>query len=160
MKVGEGSKHGYTVIVFAGGGTGGHLFPAIAIADEVRAQAPNADVNFVGTKNRIESRLVPEHGYPLYTIWISGFRRSLSFDNLLFPVKVMVSLLQSFRLMKRLRPAVVVGTGGYVSGPVVYMASVLGIPTLLQEQNSYPGVTTRMLARRARAICAPAQTSV
>jgi UDP-N-acetylglucosamine--N-acetylmuramyl-(pentapeptide) pyrophosphoryl-undecaprenol N-acetylglucosamine transferase len=152
MKVGDASKQGYTVIVFAGGGTGGHLFPAIAIADEVRAQSSRADVNFVGTRHKIESRLVPEHGYPLYTIWISGFRRSISIDNLLFPVKVMVSLMQSFRLMRQLRPAVVVGTGGYVSGPVVYMASLLGIPTLLQEQNSYPGVTTRLLARRAREV--------
>lgn len=136
-------------IVFAGGGTGGHLYPAIAIADEIRRIRQDAAITFVGTKKKIESRVVPGRGYDFETIWISGFRRKLTFENLLFPLKVVVALLQSYILIRRLNPAVVVGTGGYVCGPVVYVASLLRIPTVIQEQNSFPGVTTRLLASRA-----------
>jgi UDP-N-acetylglucosamine--N-acetylmuramyl-(pentapeptide) pyrophosphoryl-undecaprenol N-acetylglucosamine transferase len=136
-------------VIFAGGGTGGHVFPAIAIADEVKKLDPSAEILFVGTKEKIESRLVPQKGYVFRTIWISGFRRKLSPDNLLFPLKVLISLLQSLLLLKSEKPDVVVGTGGYVSGPVLYVASLLGIPTVVQEQNSLPGVTTRLLSRRA-----------
>jgi UDP-N-acetylglucosamine--N-acetylmuramyl-(pentapeptide) pyrophosphoryl-undecaprenol N-acetylglucosamine transferase len=135
-------------IVFAGGGTGGHLFPAIAIADEIKRIRPDSDVSFVGTKGKIEARVVPERGYAFTTIWVSGLRRKLVLENVLFPLKLLVSLVQSFILLKKLKPNVVVGTGGYVCGPVVFVASLLGVPTLLQEQNSRPGVTTRMLASR------------
>ena len=107
---------------------------------------------FVGTRNRVESRAVPQHGYDFHAISISGFRRSVSLRALLFPVQVLVALGQSLVLLMRLRPGVVVGTGGYVSGPPVAAAWMLGIPTLLQEQNSYPGVTTRLLARVAREV--------
>jgi UDP-N-acetylglucosamine--N-acetylmuramyl-(pentapeptide) pyrophosphoryl-undecaprenol N-acetylglucosamine transferase len=103
---------------------------------------------FVGTKRRIEARVVPEHGYPFVAIWISGLRRSFAAENLLFPLKVVVSLVQSFIVLWRVKPDVVVGTGGYVCGPVVFAALVAGIPTVLQEQNSYPGMTTRLLASR------------
>ncbi|MGD0337308.1 MAG: undecaprenyldiphospho-muramoylpentapeptide beta-N-acetylglucosaminyltransferase [Bacteroidota bacterium] len=136
-------------VIFAGGGTGGHVFPAIAIADEVKKLDPSSEILFVGTKERIESRLVPQKGYPFRTIWISGFRRKLSLDNLLFPLKILVSLMQSLILLKSEKPDVVVGTGGYVCGPVLYVASILEIPTVVQEQNSLPGVTTRLLSRRA-----------
>lgn len=136
-------------ILFAGGGTGGHLFPAIAIADEIRQTRTDAAITFVGTRKKIESRVVPERGYEFETIWISGFRRKLTIENLLFPLKVVVALIQSCILVRRLNPAVVVGTGGYVCGPVVYVASLLGIPTVIQEQNSFPGITTRLLASRA-----------
>ncbi len=136
-------------ILFAGGGTGGHLFPAIAIADEIRRVRPAAAITFVGTKKKIESRVVPGRGYAFETIWISGFRRKLTVENLLFPLKLVVALVQSFVLIRKLKPVVVVGTGGYVCGPVVYVASLLGIPTVIQEQNSFPGVTTRVLASRA-----------
>lgn len=139
-------------VIFAGGGTGGHVFPAIAIADEVKKLSPSSEILFVGTKERIESRLVPQKGYQFRTIWISGFRRKLSLDNLLFPIKVLVSLLQSYVLLKSERPDVVVGTGGYVCGPVLYIASLLGIPTVVQEQNSLPGVTTRLLSGRVTEI--------
>jgi UDP-N-acetylglucosamine--N-acetylmuramyl-(pentapeptide) pyrophosphoryl-undecaprenol N-acetylglucosamine transferase len=135
-------------IIFAGGGTGGHLFPGLAIADEVRRRVPTAEITFVGTRDKIEARVVPQRGYNFAPIWISGFRRTLSVSNLLFPLKAVVGLMQSFILMKKLKPDVVVGTGGYVCGPPLYAASVLGIPTLIQEQNSYPGVTTRKLASR------------
>ena len=128
------------------------MYPALAIADEVRRRYPEASVTFVGTHKRLEARVVPERGYDFCAITISGFRRSLSLDGLLFPLKVILALGQSLVLLLRLRPAVVVGTGGYVSGPPVAAAWMLGIPTLLQEQNSYPGVTTRLLARVAREV--------
>jgi UDP-N-acetylglucosamine--N-acetylmuramyl-(pentapeptide) pyrophosphoryl-undecaprenol N-acetylglucosamine transferase len=139
-------------VVFAGGGTGGHLYPAIAIADELKGKRPGAEITFVGTAGRIEERVIPATGYHFTTIWISGFRRRLGWPLLLFPLKVVVSVVQSILLLRRLRPQVVVGTGGYVSGPPVFAAWLLGIPSLLQEQNSYPGVTTRLLARRAREV--------
>jgi len=136
-------------VLFAGGGTGGHLFPALAIADTIRKQHPNVAAMFVGTRKKIEARIVPKRGYGFETIWISGLQRSLEPANILFPVKVIVSLVQSFLILRRFRPQVVVGTGGYVCGPVVFVASLMKVPTLLQEQNSYPGVTTRLLASRA-----------
>jgi UDP-N-acetylglucosamine--N-acetylmuramyl-(pentapeptide) pyrophosphoryl-undecaprenol N-acetylglucosamine transferase len=138
--------------MFAGGGTGGHLFPAIAIADEVRAMEPGADILFVGTKGRIEARVVPARGYAFRTIWISGFRRGLRLSNLLFPAKVAVAMMQSLSLVRQFRPDVVVGTGGYVAGPVLRAAVLRGVPTLIQEQNSYPGVTTRMLASKVNEV--------
>lgn len=147
-------------IVFAGGGTGGHLFPAIAIADEVKRLRPETDITFVGTKEKIEARVVPACGYAFTTIWVSGFRRKLTLENLLFPLKLFVSLIQSFILLKKLKPHVVVGTGGYVCGPVVFLASLLGIPTLIQEQNSYPGATTRMLAARVDEVHVSFESSV
>ncbi len=133
-------------ILFAGGGTGGHLYPAIAIAEEILKQDPSVKIVFTGTKAKIEARVVPQKGFEFHTIWISGFSRRLTVNNLLFPLKVAVSLIQSFFLMKRVRPDVVVGTGGYVCGPVLFIASLLGIPTVVHESNSYPGVTTRLLA--------------
>lgn len=139
-------------VLFAGGGTGGHLYPAIAIADAVRAVDPAAAVLFIGTKGRIEERVVPARGYDLATIWISGVQRSLSAATLLVPVKILTALVQSFLHIRRFRPDVVVGTGGYVCGPPVYVATLLGIPAVLQEQNSFPGVTTRLLAARARQV--------
>lgn len=135
-------------ILFAGGGTGGHLFPAVAVADEVKKIKPEAEITFVGTKGDISGRVAPIRGYKFVPIWIGGFKRRLTLETFLFPVKLVVSLMQSFLLMRRLKPTVVVGTGGYVCGPVAYMGSVLGIPTLIQEQNSYPGFTTRFLSSR------------
>ena len=140
---------GSLTLVFAGGGTGGHLYPALAIADEIRQRHPDADIIFVGSEGRIESRVVPLRGYPLTTIWISGFRRRLSAATVLFPFKVVVALVQSALLLWRKKPDVVIGTGGYVCGPVVAAAQILGRRTLIQEQNSVPGVTTRMLAPHA-----------
>jgi UDP-N-acetylglucosamine--N-acetylmuramyl-(pentapeptide) pyrophosphoryl-undecaprenol N-acetylglucosamine transferase len=139
----------HTNILFAAGGTGGHLYPALAIADEITKQRPDARFLFVGTKGKIEARVVPERGFAFTTIWISGFHRGLRLQNLLFPLKVPVSLVQSFFLIKRFRPDVVVGTGGYVCGPVLFVASLLGVPTVIHESNSYPGITTRLLAARS-----------
>lgn len=139
-------------VLFAGGGTGGHLYPAIAIADAVRTIAPDAVILFIGTKDKIEAQVVPKCGYAFATIWISGVRRSLSLSTLLVPVKLITALVQSFMHIRRFRPDVVVGTGGYVCGPPAFVANLLGIPVVLQEQNSYPGVTTRLLAHRVRQV--------
>ena len=139
-------------ILIAAGGTGGHVFPAIAIADETRKVNPNAEFLFVGTKGKIEAHIVPQRGYALANIWISGFHRSFRMDNLLFPIKVVVSLVQSFFLIRKFQPNIVIGTGGYVCGPVLLIASMLGVPTIIHESNSYPGVTTRLLSTRATRI--------
>lgn len=135
--------------VFAGGGTGGHLYPAIALAQELQRRLPTAAVHFVGTARGIEARVIPQHGFPLHLIAVRGARRSSAPANLLLPFVLAFSLLQSLILLIRLRPAAVIGTGGYVSGPVLLTAALLGLPTIIQEQNSRPGVTTRMLARIA-----------
>ncbi len=135
--------------VFAGGGTGGHLYPALAIAGEIRKLVPGARICFIGTRGKIESRIVPAEGYEFRTLWISGLRRSLSPGNLLVPVKAVVSVIQAWSHLRDLRPRVVIGTGGYVSGPVLLAASIMGIPTLIHEQNSVPGETTKFLAKRA-----------
>ena len=134
--------------IFAGGGTGGHLYPAIALAQELKNRRPHAEVHFVGTRRGIEHRVIPEHGFPLHLITVRGVARRLFLRNLVVPFVLLWSLAQCAVLMRRLRPAVVVGTGGYVSGPVLWMATVMRIPTLIQEQNSYPGATTRLLAPR------------
>jgi UDP-N-acetylglucosamine--N-acetylmuramyl-(pentapeptide) pyrophosphoryl-undecaprenol N-acetylglucosamine transferase len=138
--------------IFAGGGTGGHLFPALAIADELHDLAPDSEIIFVGTKNKIEARVVPQSGYSFRTIWISGFSRKINLKNLLFPFKVVTSLFQSMMIIKKFKPAVIIGTGGYVSGPVLKMASMLKIPYILQDHNSYPGVTTKLLAANANEV--------
>jgi UDP-N-acetylglucosamine--N-acetylmuramyl-(pentapeptide) pyrophosphoryl-undecaprenol N-acetylglucosamine transferase len=139
-------------IMLAGGGTGGHLYPAVAIADAIRSIDKDAAVLFIGTKGKIEERVVPERGYDLALIWISGVRRSFSLATALVPLKIITSLMQSFMHIRRFKPDVVIGTGGYVSGPPVYVASLLGTPTVLQEQNSFPGVTTRLLAGRVKQV--------
>lgn len=139
-------------ILIAGGGTGGHLFPALAIADEIRKLEPNAKFLFAGSRGKIEARVVPERGFAFETIWISGFHRGMRLQNLLFPLRVVVSLFQSVSLIRRFRPDVVVGTGGYVCGPILFAASLRGIPTAIHESNSYPGVTTRLLSGRMKKV--------
>ncbi len=140
-------------IIIAGGGTGGHVFPALAIRQAIAQREPDARVTFVGTKRGIEARVIPQAGETLKTIWISGFSRSQPAQNLLLPLKLLTSFLQSFVLHLAFRPQVVIGTGGYVTGPVLWIAQRLRIPTILQEQNSFPGWTTKKLARRATAVC-------
>ncbi len=139
-------------IIIAGGGTGGHVFPAIAIAEEIKKSKPDAEILFIGTRKKIESRVIPQKGYRFRPIWISGWSRKIRWESILFPIKVIVAMLQSYAILKNFKPDVVVGTGGYVCGPVVRTASYLGIPTVIQEQNSYPGVTTRMLASKASCV--------
>ena len=139
--------------MISGGGTGGHIYPAIAIAQEIMRRNPEAEIMFVGARDRMEMQKVPQAGFPIRGLWISGFQRRLTLKNLLVPIKLMVSLLQSIFFIKSFRPNVVVGTGGFASGPLLRIATLFGIPTLIQEQNSYPGVTNRMLARGANKIC-------
>jgi UDP-N-acetylglucosamine--N-acetylmuramyl-(pentapeptide) pyrophosphoryl-undecaprenol N-acetylglucosamine transferase len=136
----------------AGGGTGGHVYPAIAIADALRAQAPMAAVEFAGTQERLEWTAVPKAGYAIHPITVSGFQRRLSARNLAFPFKLLKGFKQSWDLVDDFDADVVVGTGGYVSGPVLLAASLRGRPIVVQEQNAYPGVTNRLLARRAAQI--------
>lgn len=138
-------------VVFAGGGTGGHLFPAVAIAERLM-ERKNVDLVFVGTKNKIEARVVPQLGYKFRAIWIGGFSRKFKLSNFLLPLKILVSIFQSLKLLLRFKPQVVVGTGGYVSGPVCAAAVMTRTPLVLQEHNSYPGAMTRMFAPFAREI--------
>lgn len=138
--------------VFAGGGTGGHLYPALAVAQQIREMKPESEILFVGAKNKIEGRVVPEYGFNFKPIWVSGFSRQLTMSNLLFPVKLVASLFQSLAINFKFKPRVAVGSGAYVSGPVVWAASVLGAKVILLEQNSYPGVTNRMLEKKASEI--------
>ncbi|MFA5973889.1 MAG: undecaprenyldiphospho-muramoylpentapeptide beta-N-acetylglucosaminyltransferase [Lentimicrobiaceae bacterium] len=140
-------------VILSGGGTGGHIFPAVAIANAIRETAPNSDILFVGAKGRMEMEKVPAAGYPIIGLWINGLQRRLTADNLMFPFKVISSLYNARKIIKSFKPDVVVGTGGFASGPTLRMASWLGIPTLIQEQNSFPGITNKMLASKADIIC-------
>jgi UDP-N-acetylglucosamine--N-acetylmuramyl-(pentapeptide) pyrophosphoryl-undecaprenol N-acetylglucosamine transferase len=139
-------------VLMAAGGTGGHVYPAIAIADALKAQGSDIDIRFVGTKNHMEWTSVPKAGYEITPIWISGLQRRLTPKNVLFPIKLLTALVQSYWLLRSFRPSIVISCGGYVAGPVGWVAAKLGIPIMIQEQNSYPGVTNRMLARYARRI--------
>ena len=142
-------------LVFVGGGTGGHLFPAVALADRITELAGpecRLSILFVGTARGIEYRMRESLGYPLRLINIRGLTRSLTLKNLVVPFLIIGSLLQSRSLLKEVRPDLVIGTGGYVSWPVLRMAAAMKIPTVLQEQNSYPGMVTRKLASRAKRI--------
>lgn len=134
--------------LFAGGGTGGHLFPAIAIADDLKRIDPDAEILFVGTKNKIEARVLPQKDFNFKPIWISGFQRSLRLQNILFPIKVLVAMMQSLNIINKFKPDVVIGTGGYVCGPVLFVASLRGVKTVIHESNSFPGVVTRLLSKR------------
>ena len=139
-------------ILISGGGTGGHIFPAIAIAKALQKLRPDADILFVGAKGKMEMEKVPQAGFIIKGLWISGFSRSFSISNLLFPLKLMVSSISAYYILRRFRPVVVIGVGGFASGPVMRVASYLKIPIVIQEQNSYPGVTNRILAKKASRI--------
>ncbi|MCM4155849.1 undecaprenyldiphospho-muramoylpentapeptide beta-N-acetylglucosaminyltransferase [Gramella sp. AN32] len=141
-------------VILSGGGTGGHIYPAIAIADEIMRRFPKADILFVGAKDRMEMEKVPQAGYKIEGLWISGLERKLSFKNLQFPFKLLSSLAKSRKIIQRFKPNVVIGTGGFASGPLLKVANSKGIPTLIQEQNSLPGITNRLLSKSANIICA------
>lgn len=148
MSMYEKKKNIYRFL-FAGGGTGGHLFPAIAVAEKIRSKIPDAEIIFVGSKSKIEGRVVPKLGFSFKSIWIKGFARRFSIENVLFPIKLIVSLMQSFYINMKFKPRVAIGSGGYASGPAIWGASVMGAKVILLEQNSYPGVTSRMLEKYA-----------
>ena len=140
-------------IIISGGGTGGHIYPAIAIADALKRRDPLIDILFVGARGRMEMEKVPEAGYPIEGIWISGLQRRLTWSNLMFPLKVISSLIRCRSIVRSFRPDVVVGVGGYASGPLVRAATGMGVLAVLQEQNSYPGITNKLLAKKASTIC-------
>lgn len=139
--------------ILSGGGTGGHIYPAIAIANELKLRFPDAEFLFVGAKDKMEMQKVPQAGYKIEGLWISGLQRKLTIQNMMFPFKVMSSLWRSRKIIREFKPDVVIGTGGFASGPLLQAANSLRIPTLIQEQNSYPGITNKILSKKANAIC-------
>lgn len=139
--------------IISGGGTGGHVFPAIAIGTALQKQYPNAQVLFVGAKGKMEMQKVPAAGFPIKGLWIAGLQRKFSFKLFLFPFKLMWSLLQAAYIVLSFKPTLVVGTGGYASGPLLRMAGLFGYPYVVQEQNSYAGITNSLLAKKAQKIC-------
>lgn len=139
--------------IISGGGTGGHIYPAIAIANELKIRFPKAEFLFVGAKGKMEMQKVPQAGYKIEGLWIAGLQRKLTADNLLFPIKLISSLLKAKTIISNFKPDVVIGTGGFASGPLMQVAAIAGIPTVIQEQNSYPGITNKILAKRAKVIC-------
>ncbi|WP_439184898.1 undecaprenyldiphospho-muramoylpentapeptide beta-N-acetylglucosaminyltransferase [Carboxylicivirga taeanensis] len=140
-------------VIISGGGTGGHIFPAIAIANSVKELQPDAKILFVGALGKMEMEKVPAAGYAIVGLPVAGFHRKLTLRNLAFPFKLLNSLLKARKVIRQFKPDVAVGVGGYASGPVLRVASQTGVPSLLQEQNSFPGVTNRLLAKKAARIC-------
>lgn len=146
--------------LLAGGGTGGHIYPAIAIANEILKNEPDAKILFVGTKNGLESELVPRSGFELKIITVQGFKRKISFDTLRTVKKAIIGLRDANRILNDFKPDVVIGTGGYVCGPVVMMAALKRIPTIIHEQNAYPGMTNRILSRFAKIVAVSYDDSI
>jgi len=139
--------------ILSGGGTGGHIYPAIAIANELKSRFPDAEFLFVGAQDKMEMQKVPQSGYAIDGLWIAGLQRKLTLQNAMFPLKLVNSLWKSRKIIKKFKPDVVIGTGGFASGPLLQVANSLNIPTVIQEQNSYPGITNKLLSKKANAIC-------
>lgn len=140
-------------IILSGGGTGGHIYPAIAIANELKCRYPKAEFLFVGAKDRMEMEKVPEAGYKIKGLWISGIQRQFTLKNLIFPFKLLSSLWNARKIVNQFKPDVAIGTGGFASGPILQMAVSKGVPSIIQEQNSYPGITNKLLSKRVQKIC-------
>ncbi|WGD35320.1 undecaprenyldiphospho-muramoylpentapeptide beta-N-acetylglucosaminyltransferase [Olleya sp. YS] len=140
-------------IILSGGGTGGHIYPAIAIANELKRRFPNAEFLFVGAKDRMEMEKVPQAGYAIKGLWISGIQRKLTLKNMMFPFKLINSLWNARQIVNQFKPDVAIGTGGFASGPLLQVATSKGIPSLIQEQNSYPGITNKLLSKKVQKIC-------
>ena len=140
-------------ILISGGGTGGHIYPAVAIANELKVRYPEAKFLFVGAKDKMEMEKVPQAGYEIIGLWISGIQRKVTIKNLLFPCKLIYSLFKAQKILRKFKPDIVIGTGGFASGPTLIMANMKKIPTLIQEQNSYPGITNKLLGKNAAVIC-------
>ncbi|MDE6393937.1 MAG: glycosyltransferase, partial [Duncaniella sp.] len=140
-------------VLISGGGTGGHIFPALSIANAIKRRTPDAEILFVGALGRMEMERVPAAGYPIEGLRVAGFERTRRGRNFGVLWKLWKSLRKARRIVRDFRPDIAIGVGGYASGPVLKEAQRRGIPTLLQEQNSYPGVTNKLLAPKAKAIC-------
>jgi len=140
-------------LIISGGGTGGHIFPAVAIANTFRERYPDADILFVGAQGKMEMTRVPEAGYKIVGLWISGLQRKLTLSNLMFPVKVVSSLMRARSIVKHFKPHAVIGTGGYASSPVMMAATRLGIPSVIQEQNSFAGLANKQVAGKVSKVC-------
>ncbi|MEO5975659.1 MAG: undecaprenyldiphospho-muramoylpentapeptide beta-N-acetylglucosaminyltransferase [Chryseolinea sp.] len=140
-------------LIISGGGTGGHIFPAVAIANEFKERYPDTEILFVGAQDRMEMTRVPEAGYKIIGLWISGLQRKLTLSNLLFPVKLIVSYWKARSIVREVKPHVVIGTGGYASGPIMMAATRAGIPTVIQEQNSFAGLANKQVASRVSKVC-------
>lgn len=140
-------------VIISGGGTGGHIFPAIAIAQGIQKEYPDAEIMFVGATGKMEMEKVPQAGYPIEGLWISGLQRKLTLKNLAFPFKVVSSLMKSRKIIRKFKPDLAVGVGGFASGPLLRAATGMGVKTLIQEQNSFPGITNKLLAKRVDKIC-------
>jgi UDP-N-acetylglucosamine--N-acetylmuramyl-(pentapeptide) pyrophosphoryl-undecaprenol N-acetylglucosamine transferase len=140
-------------IIISGGGTGGHIFPAIAIADEVKKRNPNAAILFIGAEGKMEMEKVPAAGYEIKGLKIAGFQRKLTLSNFLLPFKIIGSLMKARSIVKEFKPQVIVGVGGYASGPALKAATMMKVPGVLQEQNSFPGKTNKILAKSVSKIC-------
>lgn len=139
--------------ILSGGGTGGHIYPAIAIANELKLRFTDAEILFVGAQDKMEMQKVPQAGYKIEGLWIAGLQRKLTLQNLMFPFKLLSSLWKSRKIIKKFQPDAVIGTGGFASGPLLQIANSLSIPTVIQEQNSYPGITNKLLSKKANSIC-------
>jgi UDP-N-acetylglucosamine--N-acetylmuramyl-(pentapeptide) pyrophosphoryl-undecaprenol N-acetylglucosamine transferase len=139
--------------ILSGGGTGGHIFPAIAIANQLKLEDANCEILFVGANGKMEMEKVPNAGYKIIGIDIAGLKRKLTFENLLLPFKILKSLNQAKKIIKDFQPDLVIGTGGFASGPIMKAASNRSIKTFIQEQNSFPGITNKLLAKKAFKIC-------
>lgn len=146
------NKQPYRVII-SGGGTGGHIFPALAIANTFKERHPDSEILFVGAEGRMEMTRVPEAGYKIVGLWISGLQRKLTWSNLSFPIKLLSSYLKARKIINEFKPQVVIGTGGYASGPIMLAATKNRIPALIQEQNSYAGLTNRRLGNKVQRVC-------
>jgi UDP-N-acetylglucosamine--N-acetylmuramyl-(pentapeptide) pyrophosphoryl-undecaprenol N-acetylglucosamine transferase len=140
-------------IIISGGGTGGHVFPAISIANALKRIDQDTEILFVGAENRMEMKMVPAAGYRITGLPVAGFRRGLYISNITVVIKLFKSLIQAGKIIKEFKPDVAVGVGGYASGPILWQAARMRIPTLIQEQNSYAGVTNKLLAKKASTIC-------
>jgi UDP-N-acetylglucosamine--N-acetylmuramyl-(pentapeptide) pyrophosphoryl-undecaprenol N-acetylglucosamine transferase len=140
-------------VIISGGGTGGHIFPAVAIANALKLLHNNIEILFVGAEGRMEMEKVPQAGYKIVGLWISGLQRRLTIDNLSFPFKVISSLMKAKKIIREFKPDMAIGTGGYASGPLLRVATNKKIKTLIQEQNSYPGITNKLLSKKVDKIC-------
>ena len=140
-------------LIISGGGTAGHIHPAVAIAEQFQEVYPDAEILFVGAQGKMEMKKVPQYGYKIEGLWISGIQRKITLSNLLFPVKLVASMIKAGKIIKNFKPDVVVGTGGFASGPLVKVAASKKIPTLIQEQNSVAGLTNKWLAKTVDIVC-------